>query len=99
MSTSVSHGYLPAGRYIVNHDIIHCTAEGVAGNDLYSGRALGLSEPDDYIQLHPVLRPLWKDIASHYGRIAVFTGAAVECDSFDFLSFLDSINSDIYISI
>ena len=71
MSTSVSHGYLPAGRYIVNHDIMHCTADGVAGNDLYSGRALGLTEPDDYIQLHPVLRPLWKDIASHYHRIGL----------------------------
>ena len=71
MSTSVSHGYLPAGHYIINHDIMHCTADGVDGNDLYSGRALGLSEPDDYIQLHPLLRPLWKDIASHYQRIGL----------------------------
>ncbi len=44
MSASLSHGYLPAGRYVVNHDIMHCTAEGVEGNDLYSGRALGLTE-------------------------------------------------------
>jgi len=71
MPTSASHGYLPAGRYIVNHDIMHCTADGVSGNDLYSGRALGLSEPDDYIQLHPVLRPLWEDIASHYDRVGL----------------------------
>jgi hypothetical protein len=71
MSTSVSHGYLPAGRYIVNHDIMHCTAEGVTGNDLYSGRALGLTEPDDYIQLHPVLKPMWNDIAGHYRRIGL----------------------------
>ena len=62
MPTRTSHGYLPAGRYVVNHDIMHCTAEGVAGNDLYSGRALGLTEPGDYIQLHPVLKPLWHDI-------------------------------------
>lgn len=71
MPTSVNYGYQPAGRYIVNHDIMHCTAEGVAGNDLYSGRALGLSEPDDFIQLHPVLKPLWKHIASHYRRIGL----------------------------
>jgi len=71
MSTRTSHGYLPAGRYIVNHDIMHCTADGVAGNDLYSGRALGLSEPDDFIQLHPELKPLWKHISSHYRRIGL----------------------------
>ena len=80
MSTSVSHGYLPAGRYIVNHDIMHCTAEGVAGNDLYSGRALGLSEPDDFIQLHPVLKPLWKHIASHYRRIGLSHSESVIWD-------------------
>lgn len=50
---------------------MHCTADGIDGNDLYSGRALGLSEPNDYIQLHPLLRPLWKDIASHYQRIGL----------------------------
>jgi hypothetical protein len=71
MTMNMSHGLLPAGRYIVNHDIMHCTADGVVGNDLYSGRALGLSEPDDFIQLHPVLKPLWKDIASHYRRIGL----------------------------
>ncbi|HAJ92100.1 MAG TPA: ATP-grasp domain-containing protein [Gammaproteobacteria bacterium] len=71
MSTRTSHGYLPAGRYIVNHDIMHCTADGVAGNDLYSGRALGLSDPDDFIQLHPELKPLWKHISSHYRRIGL----------------------------
>ena len=71
MTPGPSHGYLPAGRYIVNHDIMHCTAEGVSGNDLYSGRALGLTETNDYIQLHPDLKPLWDDITSHYGRIGL----------------------------
>ena len=71
MSTSANHGYLPAGRYIVNHDIMHCTADGVEGNDLYSGRALGLTEADDYIQLHPALKPLWKDITAHYRRVGL----------------------------
>lgn len=80
MSSRLSHGYLPAGRYIVNHDIMHCTADGVAGNDLYSGRALGLSEPDDFIQLHPVLKPLWKHIASHYRRIGLSHSESVIWD-------------------
>ncbi|MGB5677405.1 MAG: ATP-grasp domain-containing protein [Gammaproteobacteria bacterium] len=71
MSTSSSHGYLPSGRYIVNHDIMRCTADGVVGNHLYSGRALGLTEPDDYIQLNPALKPLWQDITRHYQRIGL----------------------------
>jgi hypothetical protein len=71
MSTGTVHGYLPSGRYIVNHDIMRCTADGVVGNHLYSGRALGLTEPDDYIQLNPQLKPLWKDITRHYRRIGL----------------------------
>lgn len=71
MSTGVIHGYLPSGRYIVNHDIMRCTADGVVGNHLYSGRALGLTEPEDYIQLNPELKPLWKDITRHYRRIGL----------------------------
>ena len=30
-----------------------------------------MRETDDYIQLHPVLRPQWKDIASHYNRVGL----------------------------
>ena len=71
MSPGNSHGYLPSGRYIVNHDIMRCTADGVVGNHLYSGRALGLTEPDDYIQFNPQLRPLWRDITRHYKRIGL----------------------------
>lgn len=71
MSAVIEHGYLPSGKYIVNHDIMNCTAEGVVGNHLYSGRALGLSEPWDLIQLHPNLKPLWSDIKDHYQRIGL----------------------------
>lgn len=50
---------------------MHCTAEGVEGNHLYSGRALGMSEPEDIIQMVSALKPLWKDITTHYGRIGL----------------------------
>lgn len=71
MSVAIDHGYLPTGKYIINHDIMNCTAGPVAGNYLYSGRALGLSEPRDIIQLHPDLKPLWHDITQHYRRIGL----------------------------
>jgi hypothetical protein len=71
MSAAINHGYLPSGKYIINHDIMNCTAEGVVGNHLYSGRALGLSEPWDIIQLHPDLKPYWFDIEKHYARIGL----------------------------
>jgi len=72
MSVAIAnHGYLPAARYIINHDIMNCTADGVAGNQYYSGRALGLSEPWDMIQLHTDLKPFWSDICAHYDRIGL----------------------------
>jgi len=56
---------------ILNHDIMGCTAEGVHGNHLYSGRALGMTEPEDIIQLHPDLRPQWPYISEHYERVGL----------------------------
>jgi len=50
---------------------MHCTAEGVEGSYLYSGRALGISEPWDIIQLHYELDPLWNSIKAHYQRIGL----------------------------
>jgi hypothetical protein len=58
-------------RQIFNHDIMGCTADGVTGNHLYSGRALGLSEPGDLVQLHPHLASQWGPITAHYGRIGL----------------------------
>jgi hypothetical protein len=60
-----------AARRIFNHDIMGCTAEGVTGNHLYSGRALGATEPGDVIQLHPELRSEWPSIRAHYARIGL----------------------------
>ncbi|MEW8525896.1 MAG: ATP-grasp domain-containing protein [Candidatus Thiodiazotropha endolucinida] len=48
-----------------------CTAEGVEGNHLYSGRVLGATEHDDMIQLHPLLKNEWDEITQHYARIGL----------------------------
>lgn len=48
-----------------------CTHDAVVGNHLYSGRVLGLTEPEDIVQLHPELRSQWDAIASHYARIGL----------------------------
>ncbi|MBE9043386.1 ATP-grasp domain-containing protein [Pleurocapsales cyanobacterium LEGE 10410] len=56
---------------IFNHDIMHCTHDAVVGNYLYSGRVLGMTEPDDLIQLHPDLQSQWTAITSHYQRIGL----------------------------
>jgi hypothetical protein len=58
-------------QQILNHDIMGCTADGVTGNHLYSGRALAISEPGDVIQLHPDLQGQWEAIADHYARIGL----------------------------
>jgi hypothetical protein len=58
-------------RHIFNHDIMGCTAEGVTGNHLYSGRVLGASEPGDVVQLHPELASQWDAITAHYRRIGL----------------------------
>ena len=71
MSAVIERQHQLATKFILNHDIMNCTAEGVVGNQLYSGRALGLSEPWDIIQLHPDLKPLWADITAHYQRIGL----------------------------
>ncbi|MGR3277017.1 ATP-grasp domain-containing protein [Acaryochloris marina NIES-2412] len=56
---------------IFNHDIMNCTHEQVQGNYLYSGRVLGLTEPDDVIQLHPELKSEWQAITEHYRRMGL----------------------------
>jgi hypothetical protein len=72
VSIHVDQEHVPTTRrYIVNHDIMHCTAEGASGNDLYSGRALGVTEPDDVIQLHPKLKLSWQAITEHYLRVGL----------------------------
>ena len=59
------------GSRIFNHDIMHCTHDAVLGNYLYSGRVLGMTEPDDLIQLHPDLQSQWTAINNHYRKIGL----------------------------
>lgn len=70
MSVALTDQYFSRKKFI-NHDIMNCTAEGVEGNHLYSGRALGLSHESDIIQITPELQPLWQDIVGHYQRIGL----------------------------
>ncbi len=55
-------------KMIFCHCIKECSSEKLAGNHLYSGRALGLTEQDDLIQLHPQLQSEWGHIVNHYAR-------------------------------
>lgn len=59
------------GHRIFNHDIMHCTHDAVLGNYLYSGRVLGMTEPEDLIQLHPDLKSQWTAITAHYDSIGL----------------------------
>ena len=59
------------GNRIFNHDIMHCTHDAVVGNYLYSGRVLGMTEPDDLIQLHPDLKSQWTATTAHYSNIGL----------------------------
>ena len=65
---------------IFNHDIMTCTHDAVLGNYLYSGRVLGMTNPEDIIQLHPDLEPEWSAIADHYARIGLSHSAHVVWD-------------------
>jgi hypothetical protein len=75
LSTAIGQDGIGTGtgqtRRIHNHDIMGCTADGVTGNHLYSGRALGLTAPGDIIQLHPALESQWAAICAHYDRVGL----------------------------
>lgn len=56
---------------IFNHDITLSTHDTEPGTHLYSGRALGLSNPEDKVQIHPELASEWDVIAAHYAQIGL----------------------------
>ena len=84
-------------RRIFNHDILSCTHKDVPGNHLYSGRALGLTGPDDIIQIHPFLKREWEAITSHYDRVGLSCSASVIWDvSLDRLAEFSDINESVF---
>lgn len=67
-----THTHRSAGRRrIINHDISHFTRSNDPIMRLSSARALGLSNPDDTIQLAPELRSEWPAVVHHYDRIGL----------------------------
>ncbi len=58
---------MAAGRFF-NHDISRWVPDSFSGRVLYSSRVLGITEPEDTIQLPLELRGQWKAITSHYAR-------------------------------
>lgn len=56
---------------IFNHDITLSTHDQSAGISLFSGRALGLTHPEDTIQIHPELTSEWDDIVDHYAQVGL----------------------------
>ena len=56
---------------IFNHDITLCTHDREVGTHLYSGRALGLTKPEDKIQMHPALASEWDEIVEHYKQVGL----------------------------
>jgi hypothetical protein len=56
---------------IFNHDITLSTQERSDAIRFYSGRAVGLSNPGDIVQMHPQLEAEWAAISAHYDRIGL----------------------------
>ncbi|NER83557.1 MAG: hypothetical protein F6K42_29195 [Leptolyngbya sp. SIO1D8] len=56
---------------IFNHDITLSTHDREPGTHLYSGRALGLTRPEDKIQIHPALLSEWDAILEHYEQAGI----------------------------
>jgi len=56
---------------IYNHDITLYTHDREVSNQLYSGRALGLTTATDKVQLAPELQPEWESIVDHYAQIGL----------------------------
>lgn len=56
---------------IYNHDITLYTHDREVSNQLYSGRALGLTTADDKIQLAHELRSEWDEIVDHYAQVGL----------------------------
>lgn len=56
---------------LYNHDITLYTHDRDASTLLYSGRALGLTNPEDKIQLAKELKVEWDEIVKHYAQVGL----------------------------
>lgn len=75
-------GQRPAGhRRIINHDISTFARRNDLAMRLRSARALGLSNPEDTIQLAPELRSEWAAIVRHYNQVGLMHSRDVIWDT------------------
>ncbi len=87
----------PSARYLYNHDIMNCTADGVLGNCLYSARALGMTNEWDAIQLSPDLKTEWEPIRNHYARVGLnHTHAVIWDTDLDQISRFDEYHPSVF---
>lgn len=56
---------------IFNHDITLSTHDHAIGTNLFSGRALALTHPNDKIQMTPELQSEWGFIVDHYAQVGL----------------------------
>jgi len=88
--SEVSHVKNPAQNQIgsiFNHDILNFSRKELIGKHLYSGRALGLTEVNDMIQLNSDLNQEWPFITAHYERAGLtYTKNVVWDTSYQLLS-------------
>lgn len=74
-----------------------CTHDKVTGNYLYCGRVLGMTGPEDIIQLHPDLALEWPCIRDHYRRIGLeHTETVIWDDSLDYLEKHDEYARSVF---
>jgi len=82
---------------IFNHDITASTLDTYEGVHLFSGRALGLSQPEDKLQLHPQLQDNWSAIQSHYAQVGLEHSTDVVWDTdFSLLSDYADYQPSVY---
>ena len=60
-----------AGVRFFNHDIRRWVPDTFSGRSLYSSRVLGITEPEDIVQLPPELEFLWEGISEHYAKVGL----------------------------
>lgn len=89
-------------KKIFNHDISDASSKEeimcLSGSTKYSCRSLGLTNPEDIIQLPPDLREYWDTITGHYDRIGLsYTNKVIWDNSFELLRNFQEYELSLYI--